>query len=1380
MRRWAGLCLAVCWAACFTGTCIGSVGLVVVTNAAQLVSFAGQPTRCEFPASLTGVVTWVDTNRNLVVLQDDTGAVAMNLDLNGSPVTPGQNISIEADNCSLLSEVFPDYPYHPSESGLLNSFEEPKNAGRYYLSRVRGFIYPPASGNYTFWIASKGSSELWLSTNDSPAHAAKISSVTTGNSTRPGQWDKYPTQRSAPIFLQAGKACYIESLHEHSTGSDNLAVAWQGPGLNQSVIRSPYLSPWTTESGKQMLLGSPAATNGLFREFWINFVAGSVVPLSSRAPSTSILALKNPRLKILGEGKFPEPLPVIAGQPLNFADNHRWVEIEGVVKFASQNGDLLDLELLAGQSRVTVHVRAEIGRPAARWDNARIRVRGICEGVLSADGQYSVSLIWAPFAGNVSVFDSGWESWSRIKLTPMCEIVPANPSLAWGHLTHVHGTVIGQENTHAILIQSADTYSPFVSTNGTGWKQIAPPIEVSMSNLVLAGLAVSSFNENTLATALFDHLSGLTTNAQSVDTRFPRLFGSTVFEGTTCIMKGSGAGIGSAWDQFHFAFQPLPGSGEIIARVKSLDTTNAHASAGLMMRTTWESSSAFAGLSLTAAGEIAFQYRQTGSPRGETVVVSGYAAPCWLKLVRSFYRLPVQLEPESQPTVQSGQTVEVIGSLAWANGKPLLQNARIRSLNPMAAPSVVSVAAPVAAAVRHDPVEVSIARLIAQKGELTDINSDGAKIRGVVTFNSMVQNTNYLSIQDETAGVFVKLSRSLSQPPLKVGQLVEFEARPVNNRWRLPFEPISVKVIGSGLLPTPVVHPAELATMSRGEGRWVEHTGIVRSVEASGEMIVMGKTGLLRVRLAGATSPALERYVDSLVKVRGVISSAVENSPLLLVPGPAFVETQEPSPENPFALPVISSSSLTAFDDSARPYHRVKVAGVVTYVRDNLMFLQDSAGGVCVRIMSAPPLMVGDQVEASGFPQGETDFPLLTEASVQKLGTAPLPAPVELSPDELSEGKRDAQLVTLKALLLEQRKEGGDQVLALQSESRTFQVRLVAGGGSLPSNIGAGSQLEITGVCWTERGAASMLNSAVPKRPMLTSFELFLRTPKDFVVTQKPPWWTWKHTAAVVGSLLAILIGSLVWIRQLHQVVAERTKDLKETMAKLEEKTQISATLAERDRLASEIHDGLEQGLSGIMMQLDGVDSTLKESPDDARQYLELARNMVRFSRAEVRNSLWDLQSPALANVGLGMALAEIVKQMNTGNHIAVTTEILGSVRPLSQKVEHHLLRICQEALTNAIKHAEAKLIQVKLVYATDSVELSVADDGRGFATETVLAGMAGHLGLRNLRSRARKMGGHLDVTSAPGATLIKVTVPLNDRNGGTTSTGPQNTSQNS
>ena len=1073
--------------------------------------------------------------------------------------------------------------------------------------------------------------------------------------------------------------------------------------------------------------------------------------------------MRKPRVKLLGDGKFPEPLLVTAGQALSFAENHRWVETEGVVKYATQDGKTLHLELLAGESRITVRVRAEIGRPSARWENARIRVRGVCEGVLSSNGQYLAGIIWSPFASDISQEAAGWESWSRVKLTPLCDLTPANPSLSWGHWTHVRGTVVQSESTNMVLVQSAESYSAFVSSNGIQWQQITPTIEVPMSNSVLAGLAVSSFNVDSLATAVFDHLSGLTTKAQSVDTFSPRLFGSTAFDGTNCILKGAGAGIGSAWDQFHFLFQPLADDGNIVARVKSLDSTNQHASAGLMMRTTWESSSAFAGLAVTASGELAFQYRQTGSPRGETVLIPGYSAPCWLKLARGHYRLPVQLEPESHQAIQPGQAVEVVGSLAWRNGEPLLQNARLRSLD--GAQPVISSSTQPKATTSRTAAEVSIAQLISERGEIAGINSDGAKIRGVVTLNQAVQNVNYLAVQDKTAGVFVKLSRSLSQPPLRVGQLVELEARRVNNRWHLPFEPISVNVLGWSQMPEAVIHPAEFGLVQHGEGRWVEHAGIVRSVATNGEMIVMAKTGPLRIRLASASGASLPGCVDSLIRVRGVISSAAEKSPLLLVPGAAFVETQESPPENCFELPAILSSDLGAFDENAQPYHRVKVAGVVTYVAGNLMFLQDSAGGICVRTVSPQPLSVGDEVEVVGFPQGEMNLPLLTEASVQKMGTTGLPAPVKPALEQLLDGSHDAKLIKLNTTLLEQRKEGEDQILVLQTGQRIFQARLAHELGQLPS-LKDGSKLAVTAVCWTERGSVSLAAAAVPRRSTASTSELFLRTPEDIVVIEQPPWWTWKHAAAVVGCLLAILLGSIVWIRQLHQLVTIRTMKLNETMTKLEEKTQISATLAERERLAGEIHDGLEQGLSGIMMQLDGVESKLAESPDEARLFLGLARNMVRFSRAEVRNSLWDLQSPALANAGLGAALTEVIRLMNGDNRLAVTTEVSGSVRPLSPAAEHHLLRIGQEALNNAIKHAEAKTVRVKLIYSEQSVELSVADDGRGFVVETVLAGRAGHLGLRNLRSRARKMGGGLEVTSVPGATLIKVTVPLNKPKG--------------
>ena len=222
-------------------------------------------------------------------------------------------------------------------------------------------------------------------------------------------------------------------------------------------------------------------------------------------------------------------------------------------------------------------------------------------------------------------------------------------------------------------------------------------------------------------------------------------------------------------------------------------------------------------------------------------------------------------------------------------------------------------------------------------------------------------------------------------------------------------------------------------------------------------------------------------------------------------------------------------------------------------------------------------------------------------------------------------------------------------------------------------------------------------------------------------------------------------------------------------MERLQKETETSATLVERDRLAGEIHDSLEQGLNGIMMQLDGVDSKLGEDSSGARHFLEMARNMVRFSRAEVRHSLWNLESDLLANGDLGAALTEVAKQMSSSNGVQVTIKVLGSAIQLPPATEHHLLRICQEALNNALKHAHAKVIRITLSYSEKSVHLSVADDGCGFAPDRVLTGTGMHLGLRNLRSRARKVKGRLEVISEPArGTTIEVSVPINGAMDGT------------
>jgi xyloglucan-specific exo-beta-1,4-glucanase len=135
-----------------------------------------------------------------------------------------------------------NYPNNPTGSGQLTSLEAPTNWADNYGTRIRGYIHPTASGSYTFWLAGDDNTELYLSTSDNPASASRIAYVNGWTNSR--EWNKYSTQQSATINLVAGQKYYIEVLHKEATGGDNIAVAWQGPGISQQVLAGNYLSPF--------------------------------------------------------------------------------------------------------------------------------------------------------------------------------------------------------------------------------------------------------------------------------------------------------------------------------------------------------------------------------------------------------------------------------------------------------------------------------------------------------------------------------------------------------------------------------------------------------------------------------------------------------------------------------------------------------------------------------------------------------------------------------------------------------------------------------------------------------------------------------------------------------------------------------------------------------------------------------------------------------------------------------------------------------------------------------------------------------------------------------------------------------------------------------
>jgi hypothetical protein len=139
----------------------------------------------------------------------------------------------------------------PNQKRQLSLFEIPSNAGDNYGTRVRGYVCPPITGNYTFWIASDDDGELWLSTNDSPNNKKKI--ALSKGSIDERQWEKFSSQQSSSVYLVAGRRYYVEALHKEGHGNDHLAVGWKLPNGNmERPIPGKWLAPYDAGSNSRI------------------------------------------------------------------------------------------------------------------------------------------------------------------------------------------------------------------------------------------------------------------------------------------------------------------------------------------------------------------------------------------------------------------------------------------------------------------------------------------------------------------------------------------------------------------------------------------------------------------------------------------------------------------------------------------------------------------------------------------------------------------------------------------------------------------------------------------------------------------------------------------------------------------------------------------------------------------------------------------------------------------------------------------------------------------------------------------------------------------------------------------------------------------------
>jgi signal transduction histidine kinase len=629
----------------------------------------------------------------------------------------------------------------------------------------------------------------------------------------------------------------------------------------------------------------------------------------------------------------------------------------------------------------------------------------------------------------------------------------------------------------------------------------------------------------------------------------------------------------------------------------------------------------------------------------------------------------------------------------------------------------------------------------------TDLDRDSAiegffSTRGVVTFNDWVFGTNYIFLQEGNAALRVTLSDGRFKNQFKQGYSVEVGGGLERGKNIALISPVSVSEGNRHVMPLPVDQPLSPPVSGSREGRWTEVQGVIHTANPNGTLTLFDNNGSVCLWIGKTTSNQLARLVDAKVRVRGVLTLELLNTPVLLVPSSGFLDVEDASLADPFQSALHPISDALAVEIDLARTHRAHVRGEVTWRDGESFYIQDASGGVLARTPSAAATpSIGKQVELLAFPTITGSFRTLTEAVTRPIELKDRVHPVEL---DLTKGMSPNQygvLVSVNATLLSRKSSGPLQTLELQQEERAFVATLASDNGRLPS-FRAGSLLRLTGVCSFDASGSTI--------------NILLRTPSDITVLSPPPWWTWRKTAVLIGALLVVVFGALLWVLllrgRLERQQADQLAFSRQVLERVEE---------ERRRIASNLHDSLGQVLLAIKNH---AVLAMQSNPPEPGLQDRLKDISVITSQAidEVRHITHGLRPYQLDRLGLTQAVRATVNRAENGA-ISFATRVEDIDGLFDKDSEIHVYRVVQEAVNNIVKHSGATEAAVVIKKRDRSITLSVRDNGKGFDQTKAPSELhdVGY-GLSGMAERVRILKGFLTVDSHPGqGTSLNIEIPL-------------------
>lgn len=668
------------------------------------------------------------------------------------------------------------------------------------------------------------------------------------------------------------------------------------------------------------------------------------------------------------------------------------------------------------------------------------------------------------------------------------------------------------------------------------------------------------------------------------------------------------------------------------------------------------------------------------------------------------------------------------------------------------------------------------------------------RLQAVVT--CFEQRSSLFFVQDATAGIYVYDYHAEAMP--KVGQRVEVVGRSAQGNFSPYVGQAVIRSLGAGELPAARLVSLEQLAYGSLDAQRVSVEGVVRSARQDwGHLLleIASGTGRLKLRVLEYRADLETNLVAARIKAAGVVGTHYNTRRQLtgfhlFVPRADDLEVIDTALRDPFSTPVQLSSTLLNYTPARFAGRRARIQGIVTlHWPGRALFVSDESGGCRVEPTVATPLGPGDRVDVVGFPARDGYTPVLEDAIVRRTGSGPVPAAARLTVEQVLSGAFDKQLIELEAGLVgEETGAGGQPVLLLQAAGKVFPARLpplLQSGPADPPATGRASPLirrPAPFVGWLPDSRVRVRGVCVAQldeRLQPSAFELWLPSADDATLLARPAGWWKPRLARGAVALLGVGLFGAAWAAILRWQVRRRTAELQQREDAVERRRReleaehqraeaalrqyeqrLRQTITERERLGRDLHDNIIQSIYAVGLGLEDTRHRLRDDPAAAEKQLANAVHGLNQVIRDVRSFIAGLQPTPPKPLDLAEAFKTLLWTIGYDPRCRFEFKVEShAAEQLEEAQLSSLLQIAREAMSNSLRHARARTVQVALQPNHDALHFEVRDDGVGFDAAAV--GASG-FGLRNISARAQELGARLEVHSRPGqGTRIVLKLPL-------------------